>query len=180
MIFEKTKLKDAYLIKLDKRVDKRGFFARAFCEKEFLEIGQPFSAVQANLSNNIEKFTLRGMHYQVSPHEEAKIVRCVRGAIYDVIVDLRKDSPTVNEWVAAELNADNRHSLYVPKGFAHGFLTLEANTEVFYLMSEFYAQGSGAGFRWDDPKYGIKWPAKPTVISKKDKSWPAADEGSLL
>lgn len=176
MIFEETKLKDVYLIKLDKKEDERGFFARTFCEREFEEIGQPFRAVQANLSYNSEKYTLRGMHFQVSPHEEAKIVRCVRGAIYDVIVDLRKDSPTVNQWMAAELTAENRHSLYVPKGFAHGFLSLEDNTEVLYLMSQFYEPGSGAGFRWDDPKYGIEWPAVPKVISGKDNSWPANGE----
>jgi dTDP-4-dehydrorhamnose 3,5-epimerase len=172
MIFKETKLKDAYIIDLDDKKDERGFFARTFCEKEFKEAGQPFRAVQANLSYNKSRFTLRGMHYQVSPHEEAKIVRCIRGAVYDVIIDLRKKSPTADQWMGVELSAENRKSLYVPKGFAHGFLTLREHTEVHYLMSEFYMPGVGRGIRWDDPFYNIEWPNEAGIISEKDQNWP--------
>jgi len=172
MIFRETELKGAYLIELEKNLDERGFFARSFCEKEFLYHGISFSPVQANLSFNERSNTLRGMHYQESPYEEAKLVRCVWGSIFDVIIDLRDQSPTKDHWVGVELNRENRKSLYVPKGFAHGFLTLEPNTEVSYLMSDFYTAGKGRGIRWDDPFYNIQWPGKIRSISEKDKSWP--------
>jgi dTDP-4-dehydrorhamnose 3,5-epimerase len=172
MIFKETELKGVYLIELEKIPDERGFFARSYCEKEFLNHGISFNPVQANLSYNKNSNTLRGMHYQESPYEEAKLVRCVRGAIFDVIVDLRNGSSTKNKWVGVELNQENRKSLYVPKGFAHGFLTLEPNTEVCYLMSDFYVPGKGRGIRWDDPFYDIQWPSQVCVISDKDKAWP--------
>lgn len=172
MIFRETNLSGAFVIELEKSRDDRGFFARSFCEKEFLNHGIPFQPVQANLSHNEKKFTLRGMHFQESPYEETKLVRCVRGSLYDVIIDLRDGSPTKDQWVGIELNQENRKSLYIPKGFAHGFLTLEPNTEVSYLMSDFYVPGKGRGIRWDDPFYDIQWPDKVRVISDKDKTWP--------
>jgi dTDP-4-dehydrorhamnose 3,5-epimerase len=172
MIFEKTVVNDALVIELDKKEDKRGFFARTFCKNELREAGVSFRSVQANLSYNKTRYTLRGMHYQVSPYEEAKIVRCIRGAIYDVILDLRKDSTTLHKWFGIELNDKNRKSLYVPKGFAHGFLTLADHTEVDYKMSEYFKPGSGRGIRWDDPFFNIKWPNNPKVLSRKDREWP--------
>ena len=172
MIFQETKLQGAYIIELEKNVDDRGFFARTFCVNEFQEQGLSFNPVQTNLSFNEKSHTLRGMHYNESPHEEAKVVRCVRGSIFDVIIDLRDESPTKNEWVGVELTAGNCKSLYVPKGFAHGFLTLKPETEVSYLMSDFYVPGKGRGIRWDDPFYDIHWPGEPAVISEKDNGWP--------
>jgi dTDP-4-dehydrorhamnose 3,5-epimerase len=172
MIFQETELKGAYLIELEENRDERGFFARSFCEKEFLDHGISFKPVQANLSYNKRSNTLRGMHYQKSPYEEAKLVRCIQGSIFDVIIDLRDESPTKDRWFGVELNQENRKSLYVPKGFAHGFLTLEPSTEVSYLMSDFYLPGKGRGIRWDDPFYDIQWPDKVLSISEKDKTWP--------
>jgi len=173
MFFSKTKLRDAYVLELDRKEDERGFFARTYCENEFEERGIPFTPVQANISYNRHKHTLRGMHCQAAPYEEAKLVSCIKGAIYDVIIDLRPDSPTFNEWTGIELSAENRLMLFVPKGFAHGFLTLKENTEVSYLMSEFYKPGAGRGIRWDDSSFNIDWPAPIAVISDKDKAWPA-------
>lgn len=172
MIFKETELKGAYLIELEKNLDERGFFARSFCEKEFQDHGISFNPVQANLSYNERCNTLRGMHYQESPYEEAKLVRCVRGSIFDVIIDLRDGSSTKNQSYGVELNRENRKSLFIPKGFAHGFLTLEPNTEVSYLMSDFYLPGKGRGIRWDDPFYDIQWPGEIHVISEKDEAWP--------
>ncbi|MDR8390229.1 dTDP-4-dehydrorhamnose 3,5-epimerase [Aliifodinibius sp. S!AR15-10] len=172
MIFTETKLKDAYIINLEKMVDERGFFARTYCENEFENVGISFTPVQANVSYNRHKHTLRGIHFQKSPYEEAKLVNCLKGAIYDVIIDLRPSSPTFNEWIGIELDSKNRKMLYVPKGFAHGFLTLKDETEVSYLMSDFYVPGSGRGIRWDDPYYNIKWPVKAKIISDNDKNWP--------
>jgi dTDP-4-dehydrorhamnose 3,5-epimerase len=176
MIFEKTVVNDALVIELDKKEDERGFFARTFCENELREAGVSFRPVQANLSYNKNRYTLRGMHYQEAPYEEAKIIRCNRGAIYDVILDLRKDSSTLHNWFGIELNDKNRRSLYVPKGFAHGFLTLEDDTEVNYMMSEYYKPGAGMGIRWDDPFFNIDWPNKPDIISQKDRQWPYSEE----
>lgn len=172
MKFTETKLKDAYTLELEPKEDKRGFFARTYCRKEFEEIGIDFTPVQANISYNRSKHTLRGMHYQVSPFEEAKLVFCVKGAIFDVIIDIRQGSPTVLEWIGVELNHDNKKMIFVPEGFAHGFLTLDDETEVFYLMSEFYSPGSGRGIRWNDPAFNIHWPEEIAVISEKDKNWP--------
>lgn len=171
MIFEETKLARAFIIKLEKLEDERGFFARAWCQKEFDDAGINSRIVQANLSYNEKKGTLRGMHYQVSPYQEAKLVRCFRGAIYDVIVDLRSDSPTYKDWIGVELSAQNRQVLFVPEGFAHGFQTLESQTEVFYQVSEFYTPGAEKGARYNDPAFGIDWPLPVSVISEKDAGW---------
>ncbi len=178
MLFKETKLKGAYLIELEPILDERGFFARSFCQKEFKLHGINMDIAQGNVSYNKEKGTLRGMHYQTAPHEEAKLVSCLRGAIYDVIIDLRPDSLTYGKWTGVELTAHRSplaahyRMLYIPKGFAHGFLTLEDDTEIFYLMSEFYAPGYGRGFRWDDPTFGIHWPDKIVVVSDQDRRYP--------
>lgn len=173
VIFTETKLKGAFIIEPERLEDGRGFFARTFCQEEFKVHGLNPRVVQCNISFNKKKGTLRGMHYQVAPHKEAKLVRCTRGAIYDVIVDLRPDSPTLKQWVAVELTADNRRMFYIPEGFAHGFLTLEDDTEVFYQMSEFYHPECARAVRWDDPAFGIKWPtAGQRIISAKDRGYP--------
>ena len=171
MIFKETKLKGAYIIELELLEDERGFFARSFCQKEFEECGLNLRIVQCSISYNEKKGTLRGMHYQVPPYEEAKLVSCMRGAMYDVIIDLRADSPTCCQWSAVELTAENYKMLYVPAGFAHGFQTLEDNTVVSYQMSEFYHPECAQGVRWDDPGFGIEWPLTPKIISKKDLSY---------
>jgi dTDP-4-dehydrorhamnose 3,5-epimerase len=173
LIFHQLKLAGAYRIDLEPREDERGFFARAWCQKEFAEHGLETRIVQSNLSYNRYKGTLRGMHYQAPPHEEVKLVRCIRGSIFDVIIDLRPDSPTYLQWVGVELTAANRQMLYVPRGFAHGFQTLEDDTEVFYHVSEFYHPQAERGVRWNDPRFGIAWPAvEKRIISTKDQSWP--------
>ncbi|GAB4293621.1 MAG: dTDP-4-dehydrorhamnose 3,5-epimerase [Oscillatoriaceae cyanobacterium] len=172
MIFLETKLKGAYLIETEPVTDDRGCFARTFCEQEFAAKGLKTHLVQCNISFNHKKGTLRGMHYQIAPYQEAKLVRCTKGAIYDVIIDIRPDSPTFKQWSAAELTADNRRLVYIPEGFAHGFQTLEDNTEVFYQMAEFYHPESARGIRWDDPAFGIEWPSEASVISPKDTSYP--------
>ena len=171
MIFTETPLEGAYLIDLEKRGDDRGFFARAFCVREFAEHGLSTQIVQANNSLSARKGTLRGMHYQLAPRAETKIVRCIRGALHDIILDLRRDSPTFGQTFGVELSAENRHMLYVPKGFAHGFITLVDDTEAFYLVDESYAPESERGVRWDDPYFAIPWPAQPTVISDKDRNY---------
>lgn len=172
MIFKEAKLKGAYIIGLEPLEDERGFFARSFCQKEFEEHGLNFSIVQCNFSYNKKKGTLRGMHYQIAPHQEAKLVCCPKGTIYDVIIDLRKDSPTLKQWIAVELTAENRRMLYIPEGFAHGFQTLRDDTGVFYQMSEFYHPESAKGVRWNDPAFGIVWPDDIQVISHKDRQYP--------
>jgi dTDP-4-dehydrorhamnose 3,5-epimerase len=171
--FTETKLKGAYIIEPELIKDERGFFARSWCQKEFTERGLNHNLVQCNISFNHKKGTLRGMHYQAKPYEEAKLVRCTMGAIYDVIIDIRLESLTFKQWVAVELTAENRKMLYIPEGMAHGFQTLVDNTEVFYQMSEFYHSESATGLRWDDPTFGIVWPqASQIIISEKDKSYP--------
>jgi dTDP-4-dehydrorhamnose 3,5-epimerase len=170
--FTQTPLRGAYLIDLEPHPDERGFFARTFCAREFEEHGLSPVVVQANMSFNRRKGTLRGMHYQLPPAAEAKLVRCTRGAIHDVIVDLRPDSPTHLQGFGVELSADNRTALYVPEVFAHGFQTLEDETEVAYQVSEFYAPGQERGIRHDDPALAIEWPLPVSVISEKDRSWP--------
>jgi len=172
VLFKETKLKGAYIIEIETAEDERGFFARSFCQKEFEEHGLNFRIVQCSLSYNKKKGTLRGMHYQVAPYEEAKLVSCIRGAIYDVIIDLRADSPTYYQWFAVELTADNYKMVYIPAGFAHGFQTLDDNTTVFYQMSEFYHPECARGVRWDDPAFGIEWPIKNYIISAKDRKFP--------
>ena len=172
MIFHQTKLADIVEVRLDPRCDERGFFARSWCEREFASHGLNTRLVQCNVSFNVRKGTLRGMHYQDEPHGEAKLVRCTQGAIYDVAVDLRPQSPTFQQWVAAVLSAENRHMLFIPEGCAHGFLTLADNTEVFYQMSEFYYPESARGVRFDDPAFQISWPEKIEVISERDRTYP--------
>ena len=172
MIFVATRVKDAHIIEVEKLEDTRGFFARSWCQKEFERHGLVSSMVQANFSYNKKKGTLRGMHYQRAPYEEVKLVRCTRGSIYDVIIDLRPDSPTYKQWLGVELTADGNQMLYVPGGFAHGVLTLEDDTEVTYQVSQFYTPGAEGGVRWKDPAFGIVWPLEVRVISDKDRSWP--------
>lgn len=172
MDFIQTPLKDAYLIDLNKIGDERGFFARLFCQKEFAKQGLESAVVQANNSFSAEKGTLRGLHYQLFPKEESKLVRCISGSFYDVIVDLRPASPTFKAAFGAVLSAQNRLMMYVPKGFAHGFLTLEPNSEILYLVSEFYSKELERGIRWDDPSFNIQWPAVPRVISERDRNHP--------
>jgi len=173
MIFKETRLKGAFIIELEQLKDERGFFARAWCQKEFEAHGLTPRLVQCNISFNKRRGTLRGMHYQAAPYEEAKLVRCTRGAVYDVIIDLRPDSPTYKQWIGVELTADNRRMLYVPEGFAHGYQTLTDNAEVFYQVSQFYSPESERGVRWNDPAFGIEWPeADVRIISAKDQSWP--------
>lgn len=172
MIFKETELKGAYFINLEKNNDERGFFARSFCEKEFAAHNLKLSIRQSNISYNKKRGTLRGMHYQVAPHEEIKLVSCVRGAIYDVIIDLRLDSATYCKWFAIELNAQNYTSLYIPEGFAHGFQTLADDTVVLYQMSEFCHPECARGIRWNDAVFGIKWPIQEIILSERDKSYP--------
>ena len=172
MIFTETKLKGAYIVDIEKLEDERGFFARSWCRKEFEVHGLNTQLVQCNISFNAKEGTLRGMHYQAQPFEEAKLIRCTRGAIHDVIADIRPDSTTFGQYVGLLLTADNKRMLYAPEGFAHGFLTLEDDTEVFYQMSEFYAPECAKGFRWNDPAFRIEWPASVQVISERDRCYP--------
>jgi dTDP-4-dehydrorhamnose 3,5-epimerase len=172
MIFTETKLKGAYIIELEKYTDERGFFARAWCRREFEKHGLNPQLVQCNISFNAKRGTLRGMHYQAKPFEEAKLVRCTMGSLYDVIVDLRSDSPSFKQHVGVVLTTHDRNMLYVPECFAHGFVTLEDDTEVFYQMSEFFAPDHARGFRWNDPAFGIEWPADILVISDRDRIYP--------
>lgn len=171
MIFTETKLKGAFIIELELREDERGFFARSWCRQEFEAHGLNIRLAQCNISFNKRKGTLRGMHYQLAPHAEAKLVRCTRGAIYDVIIDLRPDSSTFKQWISLELSAENHRMLYVPEGFAHGYQTLENNTEIFYQVSEFYHPESERGVRWNDPAFSINWPWEEPTISAKDLSF---------
>jgi dTDP-4-dehydrorhamnose 3,5-epimerase len=173
MVFKETRLKGAFIIELEKIVDDRGFFSRAWCQKEFEAHGLNPNVVQCNLSFNTSKGTLRGMHYQIAPHEEAKIVRCIRGKVYDVIIDLRLKSPTYLQWIGVEISSENRKMLYVPENFAHGYLTLADNTELFYQVSHFYSPESESGIRWNDRTVNIKWPqTNGLIITDKDKNWP--------
>ena len=175
MKFIETPLKDAYVIAMEPRADERGFFARAFCEDEFRQAGLVDRFVQVNNSFNPRKGTLRGMHYQLPPAAEVKLVRCLRGALYDVIVDLRPDSPTCGKHFGVELNEENRLMFYVPRGFAHGFITLRDDTEAFYMVSDAYQPGGERGLRFDDSHLGIDWPIQPTLVSEKDRNWPLFD-----
>ena len=171
MRFEATNLSGAWLIVPEPVGDERGFFARTFCVRELAEHGLETEFVQHSASVSLKRGTLRGMHFQREPHGEVKIVTCVKGAILDVIVDLRPASPTFRCWQGFELTDENRHRLYIPKGFAHGFQTLTDNVEVGYLISAFYESSAASGVRHDDPAFGIEWPLPVTVISEKDKSW---------
>ncbi len=172
MKFHPTTLKDAMLIELERRGDDRGFFARTFCVDEFAAHGLPTEFVQQNTSYSAKKGTLRGMHFQRIPYAEDKLIRCLRGAIVDIIIDLRPDSPTFRQWEAFELNDANKLQLLVPKGFAHGFQTLSDDVEVTYLVSARYTPAAEGGVRWNDPAFGVVWPMPPTEISGKDQSWP--------
>jgi dTDP-4-dehydrorhamnose 3,5-epimerase len=172
MKFTETPLKGVYLIDLEKRGDERGFFARVFCEREYQQHGLNHHIVQANNSFSRDKGTLRGLHYQLPPKAEDKITRVLRGAIFDAIIDLRPDSPTFLKHHTVQLSADSRTMLYVPKGCTHGFMTLEEDTETFYLVTEFYSPEHERGIRYNDPKFGIRWPMEPRVISDKDRNHP--------
>jgi len=169
--FTATTLPGAFLIELEKHADHRGFFARTFCEREFESHGLQARYVQCSISFNLRKGTLRGMHFQAAPFQEAKLVRCSQGSIYDVIIDLRPDSPTFKRHLGVELSAANGKTLYVPEGFAHGFQTLQDNSEVFYQISQFYAPEHSRGVRWNDPAFGIVWPAAERTILERDQSY---------
>jgi len=172
MTFKETKLQGAFIIEPEMLIDERGAFARTFCRKDFESHGLNGSISQCSISLNTRKYTLRGMHYQKKPCAEAKLVRCSRGVIYDVIVDLRYNSPTFKQWTSVEISAENRKMVYVPVDFAHGFQTLTDGTEVIYQMSEFYSPSHADGFRWNDPSFKIKWPSDNFVISSKDQTYP--------
>jgi dTDP-4-dehydrorhamnose 3,5-epimerase len=171
--FVSTKLRDAFVLELERHEDERGFFARAWCRDEFADHGLVPELSQSSISRNSRAGTLRGMHFQTAPHEEAKLVRCTAGAIFDVIVDLRPDSPTYTEWLGVELEAERGNALYVPKGFAHGFQTLVDETDVLYMISDAYVPEAASGVRWDDPAFAIEWPeAETRTISERDRAWP--------
>ena len=171
MIFTETKLNGAYVIDIEPREDERGFFARSWCEDEFKKQGLNPRLTQCNISFNKKRGTLRGMHYQVAPFVEAKLVRCTMGAMYDVIIDLHTGSPTFKQWFAVELTAENRRALYIPEEFAHGFQTLADNTEVFYQMTEFYHPECARGVRWNDSAFEVVWPAESHIISRQDSEY---------
>ena len=173
MKFTQTKLDGAYIIELNKIEDERGFFARAWCQEEFKAHGLSENIAQTNIAFNRHKGILRGMHRQIHPFEEVKVVRCIRGSIYDVIVDLRKGSKTYKQWIGVRLTSENRTALYVPEGFAHGYLTLEENSEVFYQVSQFYSPEHESGVRWNDSAFCIEWPyIDEYLVSEKDQAWP--------
>ena len=172
MIFTETELAGAYAIDLHRIEDERGFFARSFCPEEFAARGLPGRMPQSSVSYNRRRGTLRGLHFQAAPHAEEKLVRCTAGAIFDVIVDLRESSPTRHCWVGFELTAENRRALFVPKDFAHGFITLADRSEVLYMMSVPYAPGFERGVRWNDPAFGIEWPLEPSHIAARDAAYP--------
>lgn len=172
MKFIETDLTGAYLIELDLKEDERGFLARTFCRSEFEKQGLESRLAQANISFNARRGTLRGMHYQAQPFAEVKLVHCVQGALYDVIIDLRPDSQSYCCYYGVKLNAENRSMLYVPEGFAHGFQTLEDNTVIYYMISEFYAPQYARGVRWNDPVFGISWPFSDPIISERDRQLP--------
>ena len=171
MHFFGTRLPGVFIIEPERKEDDRGFFARVFCVDEFGAQGLETNLVQCSISFNKQQGTLRGMHFQSAPQEEVRLVRCTMGAVYDVVLDLRPDSPAFKQWIAAELTDENRRMVYIPKGLAHGFLTLENNCEVFYQMSEFYHHENAHGVRWDDPAFAIQWPAPVQLISERDRSF---------
>jgi dTDP-4-dehydrorhamnose 3,5-epimerase len=171
MQFNPTPLTGAYTIELEGKGDDRGFFARFFCTEEFAKTGLVNTFLQINNSLTKSKGTLRGMHYQLPPSAEVKVVRCIRGSLYDVILDLRPDSATFGKWYGETLTAENRRMMYVPQGFAHGFVTIEDDTEAFYMVSSPYAPQQERGVRYNDPAFGIEWPLEPVEISEKDKNW---------
>lgn len=172
MLFKETHLKGAFVIESERREDARGYFARTFCRREFEARGLPAGFVQCNVSYNKRKGTLRGMHFQAAPYEEAKLIRCTRGAIHDVIIDLRRGSPTFKQHFAARLTATNGTMLFIPEGFAHGFQTLEHDTDVFYLMSQYYEPAHARGVRWNDLAFGIEWPSDVRTMNDRDIAYP--------
>lgn len=172
MKFKETKIKGLHIIEPELKIDERGYFARIFCKEELKKIGIDFEIVQINRSLNKKRGTLRGMHFQKPPKAEDKIVQCIKGAIYDVAIDLRENSPTYGRWVAVELSEDNKKMFLIPKGFAHGFQSLTDNSEILYFISEFYSPEYESGVRWNDPFFNIKWPIKNPILSEKDKNWP--------
>jgi dTDP-4-dehydrorhamnose 3,5-epimerase len=172
MMFRESKLRGVFEIEIERHVDERGFFARTWCKKEFEEHGLDSRVAQSSISFNARRGTLRGVHYQAAPNAETKIVRCTQGSVYDVVLDLRADSPTFKEWISVILSAEQRNMIYIPEGCAHGFLTLADNTEVLYQMTEFFAPESARGVRWNDPAFGIVWPEKVEVISERDRMYP--------
>jgi dTDP-4-dehydrorhamnose 3,5-epimerase len=172
MRFIETAIAGAFLVEPEPASDERGFFARTWCRQTFADFGLESELVQCNVSFNRRSGTLRGMHYQIEPYGEVKLVRVTQGAIYDVLVDLRGDSATYKQWAAFELSASNRHALYIPRGIAHGFQTLADESEVFYQMSTVYEPAAARGVRWNDPAFGIAWPVAPQVISTRDAAWP--------
>lgn len=171
MIFNETVLAGAFLVELERRTDERGYFARSFCVDEFAAHGLPTAVIQCNVSFNLYRGTLRGMHFQRAPRAEAKLVRCTRGAIYDVIVDLRPESPTYCRWYGTELTEENGSALFIPEGFAHGFQSLADNSEVFYQMFAGYSAGHADGVRWDDPAFDISWPLPVSSMAKRDQNF---------
>jgi len=172
MIFKKTKIEGLYIIEPELKTDGRGYFTRIFCKEEFAKIGLDFNIVQINQSLTKKKGTIRGMHFQKEPKAEDKIVQCLKGAIYDVAIDLRENSSAYGQWVAIELNEENKKMLLIPKGFAHGFQALSDDCELLYFMSEFYSPDYTNGVRWNDSFFKIKWPIKNPILSEKDKNWP--------
>lgn len=180
MVFTETKLQGAFLIDIERIKDDRGFFGRSWDKDIMEQHGMNVNVVQSNISFNYSKGTLRGMHFQKHPFEETKLVRCTKGAVYDVIIDLRPESDTYKQWIGVELTEENHRMIYVPEGFAHGYLTLEDNCEVNYLVTQFYTPGSEGGVRWNDPEFNIKWPTKIKIISEKDKKLSDFDESKLL
>ncbi len=175
MKFLTTPLQDAFLIEPERRGDDRGFFARCFCEREFHDAGLETRFVQMNSSLSSRRGTLRGLHYQLTPAAEVKVVRCISGALFDVIVDIRPDSATFGSWFGTELTSENRLMMYVPRGFGHAVLTLRSDTEIFYMVSASYSPENERGLRWNDPRFSIQWPCAPTEISPKDAGWPDFD-----
>lgn len=179
MIFHETKLPGAFIIEPDRFEDERGFFSRIWSQKEFEECGLTARFVESNTSLSVHTGTLRGMHYQAAPHAQAKLVRCTAGSIYDVIIDLRADSPAFMQWEGVELSAENRLLLYIPQGFAHGFQTLTDNTEVLYQVSAYYEPDSARGVRWNDPAFGVDWPETTRTIIARDNQYPDFDPAAL-
>jgi dTDP-4-dehydrorhamnose 3,5-epimerase len=172
MVFNETDVRGAYLIEIEEIGDDRGFFARTWCRNEFEAHGLVSTVAQCSIGFNVKRGTLRGMHFSVTPHAEVKLIRCSRGAIYDVIVDLRRESPSYRRWVGVQLTEDNRRTLYVPAGCAHGYQTLTDHAEVSYQMDEFYSPECARGARFDDPAFGIEWPLEVSIISERDRNWP--------
>jgi dTDP-4-dehydrorhamnose 3,5-epimerase len=179
MIFTESPLSGAFVVELERLRDERGFFARSYCAEEFAARGLGPELRQCSVSYNARKGTLRGLHYQEAPHEEHKLVRCTAGAVFDVMVDIRPRSPTYRQWFGAELTFDNRVSLFIPPGFAHGFVTLTDHAEVYYMISVAHAPQSSRGVRWNDPAFAIAWPVLPAVISARDAAYPLLEPGGL-